>query len=217
MTATVLAPDWRSTSSVTVGEPSSRARVRCSLVPSSAWPRSRTRTGWPRRLATTRSLKSAELSKRPMVRSVCSRPPEVTLPPGASEFCRTSASRTVAMGRPKAESRSGSIQMLIARDRPPTRFTWPTPVERSSCTLTTLSAYSVSSRRGRLPERAIDITGEESLLNLAMTGGSTSFGRLRTMAETRSRMSCAAVSMLRSRSKVTMTNDVPPEETERSS
>lgn len=95
--------------------------------------------------------------------------------------------------------------------------TWPTPVERSSWTLTILSAYSVSSRSGRLPERAIDITGEESLLNLAMTGGRTSFGRLRTMPETRSRMSCAAVSMLRSRLKVTMTNDVPPDDTERNS
>src|SRR3972149_6224295 len=47
MTATVLAPDWRRTSRTTVGTPLSRAVDRCSRVPSSAHPRSRTRAGDP--------------------------------------------------------------------------------------------------------------------------------------------------------------------------
>ena len=80
-----------------------------------------------------------------------------------------------------------------------------------------MSAYSVSSRRERLPESAIDITGEESLLNLAMTGGRTSSGSWRRIPETRSRTSWAAVSMSRSRPKVMMTKELLPEETERSS
>ena len=45
MTAMVFAPDWRRTSSVTVGTPLSRASERCSLVPSSAQPMSRMRIG----------------------------------------------------------------------------------------------------------------------------------------------------------------------------
>ncbi len=217
ITSTVLAPDCRRMSRLTVGTPFSRAIERCSLVPSSASPRSRTRTGWPLIVATTRSLKSPALSKRPMVRSVCSRAPEVTLPPGASAFCRTMAWRTAVIGMLKAASRSGSIQMLIARSRPPTSCTSPTPAERSSWTLITLSAYSVSSRSERLPESAIDITGELSLSNLETTGGWTSSGRLRRTPATRSRMSWVAVSMSRLRLKVAMTKELEPEETERSS
>ena len=45
ITATVFAPDWRRISSVTVGTPLSRATERCSFVPSSAQPMSRTRIG----------------------------------------------------------------------------------------------------------------------------------------------------------------------------
>ena len=45
ITATVFAPDWRRTSRVTVGTPFRRASERCSLVPSSARPMSRTRIG----------------------------------------------------------------------------------------------------------------------------------------------------------------------------
>ncbi len=217
ITSTVLAPLCRRISRLTVGTPFSRDAERCSLVPSSASPRSLTRTGWPLTVATTRSLKSATFSKRPMVRRVCSRAPEVTLPPGASEFCRSRACRTSVMGMPYAASRPGSIQMLMARSSPPSSDTSPTPLARSSCTLMTLSAYSVSSRSGRFPERAIVSTGELSLLNLAMTGGRVSSGNWRTTVDTRSRMSWAAVSMSRSRSKVAMTIELPPEEMERSS
>src|SRR3954451_5251411 len=107
--------------------------------------------------------------------------------------------------------------MFIARWRPPKSCTSPTPGERSSWILITLSAYSVSSRSDRLPERAIDITGELSLLNFETTGGCTSSGSLRTTPAMRSRMSCAALSMSRLRLKVAITNEVLPEEIERSS
>jgi hypothetical protein len=50
-----------------------------------------------------------------------------------------------------------------------------------------------------------------------MSGGSTSFGNCRTTVATRSRTSCAAVSMSRSRLKVTRTIDWPVDDTERSS
>ena len=98
MTSMVLAPDWRRTSSVTVGTPFKRASERCSLVPSSAQPMSRTRTGAPLMLVMTRSLKLFGSTTRPMVRSDCSRAPAVTLPPGASAFCATMALRTVLIG-----------------------------------------------------------------------------------------------------------------------
>src|SRR5512134_463563 len=64
----------------------------------------------------------------------------------------------------------------MARPSPPTMFISPTPVERSSSGLTSLSASSVSSRTGRSADRATVITGCESLLNLLTTGGSTSRG-----------------------------------------
>ena len=59
ITATVFAPDWRRTSRITVGTPLSRAGERCSLVPSSARPMSRMRTGAPSIVATTSSLNAA--------------------------------------------------------------------------------------------------------------------------------------------------------------
>ena len=83
MTATVFSPDWRRTSSTTVGTPSRRAAERCSLVPSSARPMSLTRTGAPLIVATTRSLNDFGSATRPIVRSDFSLKPAVTLPPGA--------------------------------------------------------------------------------------------------------------------------------------
>ena len=97
ITATVLAPDWRRTSSTTVGTPFRRANERCSLVPSSARPMSRTRIGEPLRVAITRSLNCEASAKRPIVRSVRSLTSVVTLPPGRSAFCCCSALRTSAI------------------------------------------------------------------------------------------------------------------------
>ena len=75
ITATVLAPDCRRTSRMTVGTPLTRTAERCSFVPSSARPMSRTRTGAPLIVATTRSLNDRGSTTRPMVRSDCSRLP----------------------------------------------------------------------------------------------------------------------------------------------
>ena len=98
ITATVFSPDWRRTSRMTVGAPFTRTAERCSLVPSSACPMSRTRIGAPLMVATTRSLNDRGSTTRPMVRSDCSCRPAVTLPPGRSAFCRTMASRTAVIG-----------------------------------------------------------------------------------------------------------------------
>ena len=217
MTATVLAPDWRRTSRTTVGTPFNRAVERCSLVPSSVRPMSRMRTDAPPIVATTRSSKARGSARRPIVRSVASRAPRVTLPPAASAFCRTIASRTSVMGIPKAASRSASTHTLTARSNPPTICTSPTPADRSRRIFTTLSASSVSSRRGRSPARATVRTGCWSLSNFETRGGVASFGRSLRMVATRSRTSWAAVSMSRLRLKVTITTEVPGPEIDRSS
>lgn len=89
--------------------------------------------------------------------------------------------------------------------------------ERSSCTFTTLSASSVSSRKERGPARAMVMMAFWSLSNFEMIGGSASRGRSRRMAATRSRTSCVATSMLRSRAKVALTQELPGVAMERSS
>ncbi len=98
ITATVLVPDCRRTSRMTVGTPLTRTAERCSFVPSSARPMSRTRTGAPLIVATTRSLNDRGSTTRPMVRRDCSWLPAVTLPPGRSAFWRMMASRTAVIG-----------------------------------------------------------------------------------------------------------------------
>ncbi len=100
MSSTVLAPDCRRISRVTVGTPFKRATERCSLVPSSARPMSETRTGVPSRVATTMLLKSVVASMRPSVRSSSWPFPCSTVPPGISVFSAATASRTSVMERP---------------------------------------------------------------------------------------------------------------------
>ncbi len=95
--------------------------------------------------------------------------------------------------------------------------TSPTPLERSSTTLTVLSAISVSSRIERSPESATVMTGAWSLSLLAMIGGRTSRGRLRMAMATLSRTSWAATSIWRFRAKVTITMELPGLVIERSS
>ena len=59
---------------------------------------SRTRIGDPLRVAITRSLNERGSTRRPIVRSVCSRVAPVTLPPGRSAFWLASALRTWLIG-----------------------------------------------------------------------------------------------------------------------
>ena len=59
---------------------------------------SRTRTGTPLRVATTRSLNERGSAIRPIVLSDASLSPAVTLPPGRSAFWRMMASRTFVIG-----------------------------------------------------------------------------------------------------------------------
>jgi hypothetical protein len=98
ITSMVLAPIWPRTSRTTVGTPLSRARLRCSLVPSSARPMSRMRSGTPSTVRMTRLLNSSGSVMRPAVRRMRSLSPAVTLPPGASWFWRARAACTSLIG-----------------------------------------------------------------------------------------------------------------------
>ncbi len=93
MTSTVFAPDCRRMSSVTVGVPLRRENERCSFVPSSTRPTSRSFTGAPFTFAITRSSNWRGSVYLPNVRSVSSSLPVFTFPPGTSAFWRSSASR----------------------------------------------------------------------------------------------------------------------------
>src|ERR1051325_2997514 len=107
--------------------------------------------------------------------------------------------------------------MLMARSRPPTTCTSPTPPMRSSCGRTILSPSSVSSRNDRFAESASVSTGVLSLSNFCTTGGVASSGNCRPRVFTRSRTACAADSRLRSSLNVAITIAVPCPDTERSS
>src|ERR1051326_1024392 len=91
----------------------------------------------------------------------------------------------------------------MARSRPPTPCTSPTPPMRS--------------RSERSPASARVRTGVLSLSNFCTTGGVASSGNCRPRVFTRSRTSCAADSRLRSSLNVAITIAVPCPETERSS
>ncbi len=106
---------------------------------------------------------------------------------------------------------------LIWRDRPPTTSTWPTPLTLSIRRRSTLSAYSVMSRTGRVDVTATLSTGDASGSIFSMAGCSAVAGRLCSTRLTLSRTSCAATSTFFSSRNVTMTCDTPSDETERSS
>ena len=70
-------------------------------------------------------------STRPSVRSTSSRAPWSTRPPGSSRFCAAQRRAHVLDRQARtAASWSGSTMTLIARSRPPTRSTAPTPGQR---------------------------------------------------------------------------------------
>ena len=137
-----------------------------------------------------------------MVRSTSSRRPSSMRPPGISEFCRATASRTFKMGILYAASRSASTHTLMARFCPPTTCTSPTPLTDSMASRTSRSAISKSSRGVWVPASTTLSTGDESVSSFLINGGLASRGsRLITVA-TASRTSCAAMSMSRFRVNV---------------
>src|SRR5439155_10654353 len=93
----------------------------------------------------------------------------------------------------------------------------PTPLIDSRRRRNFLSANSVMSRIGAGPEMAMPRMGMASGSIFWMIGGSASFGRSRRMVLTLSRTSCAATSMSFSRTKETMTCEVPSDEIDCSS
>ena len=208
-----------------MGTPLRRARLRCSLVPSSTRPMSRMRMGVPASTAepdgATPRVRSRDVGDHQVLEGArvgvaAHRAQHQLLAAGVDVAAghvgvllgQGLRARSV-MGSWYAARRSASIQMLMARSRPPTTRTSPTPLVRSSCTRTVLSASSVSSRSERSPESAMVRTGELSLSNFWTTGGVASSGRRLTTVLTRSRTSWAAVSRLRSSLKVAITIDMP--------
>ena len=99
--------------------------------------------------------------------------------------------------------------MLMARSRPPTSDTEPTPRCVSMSSLICFLAISVISRRSRLPETTMLRIGVASMSNLSTTGESVPAGSCDRTVETLSRTSCAATSPSRSRTKKTTTFDTP--------
>jgi hypothetical protein len=63
----------------------------------------------------------------PSTRRVCSRPPILARPPGASTLKLARAWFSCGAVTPNEAIRSGSMMTLISRSTPPTRATWATP------------------------------------------------------------------------------------------
>ncbi len=92
MTATVFSPDCRRTSRMTVGTPFSRATERCSVVPSSARPTSRTRMGAPLTVAIDQVVEGARIGDAPQRA-------ERRLARGPRSRCRRACRRSAARAR----------------------------------------------------------------------------------------------------------------------
>ena len=114
-------------------------------------------------------------------------------------------------------SRSGSSTTWICRLRPPTIDTCPTPETFSSAWRISWSAYSVTSRMGRVDCKARKSTGAASGSSLLISGLLVPSGRSLRIAETCSRTSCAATLTSLSSLKLTTTCETPSVEIERSS
>ena len=146
---------------------------------------------------------------RPIVRSSISDGPAMNEPPGTSTFWRCTASRTASTVSPYALRRSALSRSWISRRRSPMKLTSPTSLTVSSTCLIFLSEISVISFGERSPETTIVRMGAASGSVFWMTGGKVSRGNFATMVATLSRTSWTAISMSRSRMKVTKTIEKP--------
>ena len=149
VTATVLAPDCRLTSRVTVGSPSRRASERSSLVPSSTWPTSR--RGPARRRGPTPGPRT------PRVGEPAHRPQGVLARVGdqaAGDVGVLALERVAHRGdRHAVGGEPIRLEPHVTRATDPRRSDFPDARARSSSGLTFLSAISVSSRRSGGGER----------------------------------------------------------------
>ena len=197
-----------------MGTPFTLARVPASAMPSSMRATSRTSTGWPPTSRTTISPNSAGDSTRPRVRIVIDCAPCSTRPPGTSLFCACRARATSLTVRPCARRRSALSVTLIWRWRPPVTRTCPTPSALSSCRRSTLSAYSVMSRRGLSAVSATVSTGCASGSRFSTVGCVIVRGSSGRMRFTLSRTSCVAMSAFFSSLKLTTTCETPSDDVE---
>jgi hypothetical protein len=140
-----------------------------------------------------------------------------TVPPGVLTFWLTIARWTSTAVSEAARSRSGSSTTWTCRLRPPTIETCPTPETFSSASRISWSAYSVTSRIGRVERKARKSTGAASGSSLLISGLLVPSGRSARIVETCSRTSCAATLTSLSSWKLTMTWETPSVDTERSS
>ena len=168
-------------------------------------------------MRTTISPTASAFGTRPLTRKVSNDGPVSTVPPGVLTFWLTMARCTSTAVSDAARSRSGSSTTWICRLRPPTIDTCPTPETFSSASRISWSAYSVTSRMGRVDCSARKSTGAASGSSLLISGLLVPSGRSFRIVETCSRTSCAATLTSLLSWKLTMTCETPSVETERSS
>src|SRR5271165_6245571 len=105
----------------------------------------------------------------------------------------------------------------MARTRPPTRLIAPTPGTVSSRSLICLRAISVTSRKSRLPETAMVITGIDPVSNLSTIGARVPSGKSDRIELTLSRTSWVPTSPFFDSRNWTVTIDTPSWVIDRSS
>ena len=111
----------------TTGRSFRRANPRGSPDPSPTSATSDSLTYRPPAVGIVRSRSWSTVGRSPSTRTVCSRPPTSTRPPGMLALNAESAALSSVAVSPCAAIRSGSMITLISRSTPPTRLTWATP------------------------------------------------------------------------------------------
>ena len=104
----------------------------------------------------------------------------------------------------------------MARCRPPTRITAPTPDSDSRSSLIRRLAISVISRGSRFPDTATVSTGAASSANLSMIGASVPSGNWLRIVRTLASTSCAATAPFFSSANSIVSCDIPSLVVERS-
>ena len=138
--ASLVLATWKPTT----GRPLRRAKPRGSEAPSPMSATSDSFTNRPPPVGMVSSRSWATVFTLPSTRTVCSRPPTFTRPPGASIWKLRNAVLTWVAVRPRAARRSGSIMTLISRATPPTRVICDTPSAVCRVRLTVLSTNQLS-------------------------------------------------------------------------
>ena len=196
-TSTVLLPRTLSMSRLIARTPSMRAKLVCSLLPSTMVATSPSRTCRPSRRATTRLAKSDTCLKRASTRTDLSFWPIVMLPTGASILSLRSAASNWSTPMRRARSLATSGSIWISRVEEPLILTVATPVTFSMRRRMTSSTMYDRSGSVRVFEvTPSDTTARSSSRFACETKGSlASFGKPGRICASLSRISCIATLM----------------------